>query len=234
MKKPKVIFCYNDTIWHKGSNKSVFWAQKLEEDGFEVERIGSTEPLFDKKLLSEIDLLVMSWSEDHITREMALNLCDAVGFDGLGLAGYHETSTAFRQYHWHWMFGSFMATHPGYVKNRWQHKYTVHVTNPDDPIMRGITDFEHCSEQFYLFHDGDNLNEVLADTTMTESDYPWMVGCKSPVAYKRQWGKGKIFYSTLGHSVEEFECENVYKIQHRGMVWASKTLPEGVTIETLD
>lgn len=233
MKKPKAIICYNDSIWHKGSNKSVFWAGKLMEDGFDVERVGNTTPLFDRERLRETDLLIMSWSEDSITREMALNLVDAVGFDGLGLAGYHEMTTAFRQYHWHWMLGSFMATHPGYTKDRWQHTYTVHVTKPDDPIMKGISDFEHHSEQFYLLHDGDNLNEVLADTVITESDYQWMTGCKSPVAYKREWGKGKIFYSSLGHYVEEFELENPYKIMHRGMLWASKSLPDGMTLEKM-
>lgn len=231
MDKPKALICYNDSIWHKGSNKSVFWAQKLREDGFDVERVNSTLPLCDRKLLDEVDLLILSWSEEHIIEEQALNLADAIGFGGLGLAGYHETSTAFRQYHWHWLLGSFMATHPGMFKDRWQHTYTVNVRMPDDPIMKGITDFEHHSEQFYLLHDGDNLNEVLADTKMVCSDYPWMVGAVSPVAYKRNFGKGKIFYSSLGHYVEEFQRKEVSQITHRGMLWASRRLPEGLNIE---
>ena len=79
MDKPKALICYNDSIWHKGSNKSVFWAQKLREDGFDVERVNSTLPLCDRKLLDEVDLLILSWSEEHIIEEQALNLADAIG-----------------------------------------------------------------------------------------------------------------------------------------------------------
>ena len=230
MSKPKALIIWNDSLWHKGSVKSIFWADVLKKDGFEVERVGSAYPLCDRQRLKENDLILLSWSEEQIIREQALILIDAITEDGVGFAGYHEASTAFRQYDWHFMFGSFMATHPGLNATRQQHTYTVNITKSDDPIMAGITDFEHTSEQFYLLHDGDNFNEVLAETVINESDYTWLVGAKSPVVYKRPLGKGKIFYSALGHYPEEFEIANVFNITHRGMLWASRKLPEGLKI----
>ena len=98
--------------------------------------------------------------------------------------------------------------------------------------MKGISDFEmKATEQFYVLHDGDNLKEVLADTKMACSDYPWIVGTSSPVAYKRHFGAGRIFYSSLGHFPRDFENENAYKIMRRGMLWACRTLPEGLAVD---
>ena len=231
MSKPKVLIIWNDSLYHKGSIKSEFWEGKLAADGFEVERVNGTLPLCDPQRLRTYSLIILSWSEEYILREQALNLIDAVGFGGVGLAGYHEMSTAFRQYDWHFLLGSFMATHPALRANGSKHDHVIRVVKPDDPIMKGIKDFTHYSEQFYLLHDGDNLNEVLADTCMAASDYPWVRGLCSPVAYKRPFGAGKVFYSALGHFPEEFEKEEVFKITHRGMLWASKTLPEGLEID---
>ena len=231
MGKPKILIIWNDSLYHKGSVKSAFWEEKLAADGFEVERVNSTYPLCNPAQLREYSLIILSWSEDQIIREQALNLINAVGFDGVGLAGYHEMSTAFRQYDWHFLLGSFMATHPSIRADGSKHSHFIRVTNPDDPIMKGIKDFEHYSEQFYLLHDGDNLNETLAETVMAASDYPWIVGLRSPVAYKRPFGAGKVFYSALGHFSEEFEKEEVFKITHRGMIWACKELPAGLNID---
>ena len=230
MCKPKALLLWNDTIHHKGYIKSAFWAEKLVADGFEVERVNSTYPLCDPDRLRSYSLIILSWSEEYIIREQALNLIDAVGYGGVGLAGYHEMSTAFRQYDWHFLLGSFMATHPGLKANAQKEKHIVRIRKPDDPIMKGIKDFEHVSEQFYLLHDAGNLNEVLADTVIANSDYPWVKGLNSPVAYKRPFGAGKVFYSSLGHFPEEFDREEVFNIMHRGMLWASKTLPGGVSI----
>jgi type 1 glutamine amidotransferase len=230
--KPRALICYNDSLWHKGSIKQVIWAKKLESDGFDIETVSNTLPLCDSKLLNELDLLILSWSEEYILREQAFNLINAIGYGGLGLAGYHEMSTAFRQYDWHFMLGCFMATHPGTDKTHYQHDYTVHVCAPDDPIMKEIGDFTHHSEQFYLLYDGNNLKEILADTVITDCEYPWINGLNSPVAYKRQFGKGRIFYSALGHHPEEFEKKEISQITHRGMLWASRRLPEGITIES--
>jgi len=230
MSKAKAMIIWNDSLWHKGSVKTKFWAEVLKKDGFEVERVNTTYPLCDPNRLREIDLILLSWSEEQIIREQALNLISAVGRDGVGFAGYHEASTAFRQYDWHMMLGSFMATHPADTTIRQKPTYTVRITKPDDPIMKGISDFEHTSEQFYLLHDGDSFNEVLADTKIAASDYPWLVGASSPVVYKRQFGAGRIFYSSLGHYPDEFEKKEVFEITHRGMLWASRKLPESLMI----
>jgi type 1 glutamine amidotransferase len=43
-----------------------------------------------------------------------------------------------------------------------------------------------------------------------------------PVAWKRNWGKGKVFYSSLGHKMEDFDIPEVLEITKRGILWASR------------
>ena len=83
MHKPKVLLIWNDSLYHKGSIKSKFWEEKLIADGFEVERVNSTYPLCDPERLRAYSLIILSWSEEYIIREQALNLINAVGFDGV-------------------------------------------------------------------------------------------------------------------------------------------------------
>lgn len=232
MSKPKVLIIWNDTIPHKGSDKAKIWEEVLLRDGFDVESVPSTYPICDPARLRTYSLIVMGWSEGMIIPEQGVNLIRAVGFDGVGMAGYHEMATAFGDRGWHFLFGTYMVAHPGLAADGEKHDYIVHVTKPDDPIMRGITDFEvQATEQFYVLTDGDNFNEVLADTKMACSDYPWIVGASSPVAFKRRFGAGRIFYQSVGHFAKDFQNENVFKIMHRGMLWAARELPEGLVIE---
>ena len=80
--------------------------------------------------------------------------------------------------------------------------YRVYVTRPDDPVMQGIESFAYRSEQYYLHVDPGN--EVLATTTFGGEHAPWIEGTVMPVVWKRRHGKGRVFYSSLGHVAAEF------------------------------
>ncbi|PCJ83886.1 MAG: hypothetical protein COA52_18170 [Hyphomicrobiales bacterium] len=41
-----------------------------------------------------------------------------------------------------------------------------------------------------------------------------------PVVWKRAHGKGRVFYSALGHVAAEFENREMKTILQRGMAWA--------------
>jgi uncharacterized protein len=96
----------------------------------------------------------------------------------------------------------------------------VNITNPDDPITAGLNDFAMHSEQYYLHVDP--ANEVLATTTFGGDLLPWIAGTVMPVVWKRHWGAGRVFYSSLGHVVKDFDVPEARIIVERGMLWASK------------
>jgi len=43
-----------------------------------------------------------------------------------------------------------------------------------------------------------------------------------PVVWKRRYGKGRVFYSSLGHVVDEFQVPQMRTIFERGALWASR------------
>jgi type 1 glutamine amidotransferase len=43
-----------------------------------------------------------------------------------------------------------------------------------------------------------------------------------PVVWKRMWGEGKVFYTSLGHIATDFDVPEVKEILRRGMIWATK------------
>jgi len=43
-----------------------------------------------------------------------------------------------------------------------------------------------------------------------------------PVVWKRSWGQGRVFYSSLGHVFSDFEVPEARTIMQRGMLWAAR------------
>ncbi|HEY7908654.1 MAG TPA: ThuA domain-containing protein, partial [Thermomicrobiales bacterium] len=113
------------------------------------------------------------------------------------------------------MVGGQWVAHPGNIID-----YTVNITNHDDPITAGLDDFAMHSEQYYLHVDP--ANEVLATTTFGGDILPWVAGTVMPVVWKRRWGAGRVFYSSLGHVAKDFDVSEARIIVERGMLWASR------------
>jgi type 1 glutamine amidotransferase len=68
----------------------------------------------------------------------------------------------------------------------------------------------------------DPSNEVLATTTFTGAHAPWIEGVVMPVVWKRKHGKGRVFYSALGHVAKEFDVPEMRTILKRGLLWAAR------------
>ncbi len=91
----------------------------------------------------------------------------------------------------------------------------------DHPITRGISDFDLLTEQYWVL--ADDYVDVLATTTLPARDFDaWTRPVVSPAIWTRQWGKGRIFVATPGHSVDILQNTNVKTIIERGLLWASR------------
>jgi type 1 glutamine amidotransferase len=187
----------------------------LEEEGFKVYVENTTEAFADPGI-AEMSLIVPIYTMSKIEKEELSNLMRAVQ-NGVGLGGYHGgMCDAFRDApDYQFMTGGQWVAHPGNIID-----YRVNVVKPDDPIMAGIADFPYRSEQYYMHVDP--ANEVLATTTFTGEHAPWIDGVVMPVVWKRRHGKGRVFYSSLGHVAKEFEVPEMKTIAKRGLLWAAR------------
>lgn len=170
------------------------------------------------------DLVVPVITNDQIDTALVDALSSAVRA-GTGLAGYHGGLAA--SFHgvvrFHYLTGLHWVAHPGDMAAR----YRVTVTRPQDPLMRGIADFDYQSEQYYLLCDPSL--EVLATTTFSGEHDPASRGVTMPVVVKRHFGAGRIFYTALGHVPEELTHPQARLILRRGLIWAARDLQQDDT-----
>jgi len=187
----------------------------LTEDGFAVETATETSA-FGEPAIRDFDLVVPIYTMSKIEKADAVNLAAAVE-SGVGLAGHHGgMADAFREcVEYQFVVGGQWVAHPGNIID-----YRVDIVKPDDPIVAGIESFPYRSEQYYMHVDPSN--EVLATTTFSGEHAWWIEGVTMPVAWKRRHGKGRVFYSSLGHVAAEFEVPQMATILRRGMNWAAR------------
>lgn len=200
---------------HEPKQCAEIFAPWLQSQGYEVIVSNTLDTYTDKDLMQSLSLIVPIWTMGTITPEQEAGLLDAVR-GGVGIAGWHGgMGDSFRNNtEYQFMVGGQWVAHPGNIID-----YEVNIIKPEDPIVAGLSDFWMHSEQYYMHVDPSN--EVLATTTFSGEHCEWIAGTVMPVVWKRRYGKGRVFYSSLGHVAKDFEVPEALEIMKRGMLWAS-------------
>ena len=219
--KRKALFVWGGWEGHEPKPTTDIFAPWLAEQGFEVEVSHTLDAYLDAAKLKSLDLIVQAFTMSSITAAQEKGLEDAVR-SGVGMAGWHGgMADSFRSNtEYEFMVGGSWAAHPGGVID-----YEVDITNTSDPITRGLTGFKMRSEQYYLLVDP-NV-EVLATTTFGGKYAPWIEGAVMPVVWKKMYGKGRIFYTSLGHVAADFDVPQAREIVKRGLLWAARVPGSG-------
>lgn len=202
----------------------------LDRMGFYVDIEESPEIYADATAMARYDLVVQCITMGSATVDEVDGLRRAVA-QGAGLAGWHggimdsfRNSTDYMQ-----LVGAQFAAHPhapedhGRLDVEPYRDYTVEVTEAGarHPITAPLGELKVRTEQYWVLADG--LNEVLADCVMEPGDGDeWPEPVRMPVAWTRRWGQGRIFATTLGHTVDVLEIPEVTGLVERGMAWASR------------
>jgi uncharacterized protein len=215
--KKKALFVYGGWPGHEPAKCRDIFVPWLRENGFEVVVSDTQAPYADAALMATVDLVTQIWTMGTIEKEPLKGLLTAVK-NGTGMAGWHGgMGDAYRQEtEYRYMVGGDWVAHPGGIID-----YEVQITDDEDPITAGLGDFKIKSEQ-YLMHVNPN-NKVLATTTFDGSRDPWIDGYTMPVAWKKVYGKGRIFYTSLGHTADVFDIPQAITIVKRGLLWASES-----------
>ena len=202
---------------HEPETTAGLCAEMLSAEGHDVTVSNVLDPFADEAFMAEVDLVVPVWTKSRIRRSQEAGLLKAVR-DGAGCAGWHGgMADSFRRnVEYQFMVGGQFICHPGGIID-----YEVNVAS-DDPIVAGIDDFHMRSEQYFMHVDPSN--EVLATTTFSGRHWgiDWVKGVKMPVVWKKRYGSGKVFYSSLGHVAKDFAVPEAKEIMRRGCLWAMR------------
>jgi len=117
------------------------------------------------------------------------------------------------------MTGSQWVAHPGNDGTPYEVNF---MKSSSSPLIEGLSDFKVSSEQYYL-HVDPAIN-VLATTSFPVADGRHAPNglVQVPVLYTKYWGKGRVFYSSLGHHADIFDIYEARETMRRGFLWAAK------------
>lgn len=221
--KKKVLIVWGGWPGHQPKETVDVFAPWLAEQGFDVEISNSLDSYLDAAKMKSLALVVQAITMGAITPQQERGLRDAVR-GGVGLAGWHGgLADSFRSNtEYEFMVGGSWVAHPGNILD-----YTVNITRPGDPIMKGLTDFRMRSEQYYMLVDPGV--EVLATTTFSGEVLPAIKDVVMPVVWRKLYGQGRVFNSTLGHVASDFNVAEAKEIMKRGMLWAARVTGEDPT-----
>jgi len=223
LKGRKLLFIYGGWAGHEPEKFKDYMVPWLKEAGAEVLVYDKLDPYTDKALMDTIDLVIQIMTISQISRDQEKGLLDAIRNNGTAMAGWHGgMCDAFRNNpDYQFMTGGQWVAHPGGVID-----YTVKIVDHKDEVTRGLTGFDMHSEQYYM-HVDPNV-KVLATTQFSGANDTWIDGAVMPVTWKKMYGKGRIFYTSLGHNLDHIsKVPDAMEMLKRGIRWASasKYLP---------
>jgi len=214
LKGKKVLYIWGGWMGHEPDKCRDIFVPWMESEGAIV-TVSDNLDTYVNTDLKQLDLIVQVWTMGQISAGQEKALLAAVK-SGVGIAGWHGgLGDSFRNNtEYQFMVGGQWVAHPGGVID-----YRVNIIDRKDPVTAGLTDFDMHSEQYYM-HVDPNV-KVLATTTFTDKHASWIGGTVMPVAWKKVYGNGRVFYSSLGHVASDFNVPQALEIQKRGIRWAS-------------
>ena len=214
----KALIVWGGWDGHEPEKVAHIFRDALTEKKFEVEVSNTLDSFLDKQKLAALDLIVPVWTMGKISGDQCNNVCEAVR-NGVGMGGVHGgMCDSFREAtEWQFMTGGQWVAHPGNDGV----KYKVSLTKEKHFITEGQADFDVASEQYYMHVDP--AVKVLATTKFPIADGPHVPNgeFQMPVTWVKHYGKGRVFYCSLGHHADIVALPPVLKQCTRGLLWAA-------------
>lgn len=209
-----VLFVYGGWAGHEPKGCREVFVPWLKEEGANVIESDKLSIYKDKSVMSGVDLVVQVWTMGTLQPDEEAGLLEAVR-NGAGIAGWHGgLGDSFRNStEYQFMIGGQWVAHPSNIID-----YDVDIKDKKDPVTKGLKRFHMKSEQYYMHVDP--AVKVLATTTIKGKGAPWIEGVVMPAVWKKVYGNGRVFYSSLGHVAADFQVPEAFEIMKRGIRWA--------------
>ena len=92
--------------------------------------------------------------------------------------------------------------------------YQIKIVNKNNVVTKEQNDFIIHSEKYFL--QSDPTNDVLAFGNFS--------GIDMPIAWTRNYGQGRVFYTALAHTVEELFSEESLEMILNGIDWYAEKI----------
>ena len=159
--------------------------------------------------------------------------------NGGGFVGIHGAGGD-PQYEWPWYVETLIgAQFKGHTLNPQFQRATIHIEDPNDPATKELSKEWSRVDEWYSFEKSPRLNGVKVLATLDERTYrPKMfwkdisMGADHPIIWKHCVGKGRVFYSALGHSASTYQEPLHLKELTDAIAWAAGLAGDGCLQQT--
>ncbi len=192
--------------------------QMLESGGAAEVRVVEDPAFLDSASITNYDVVLLHFQNWEVPGPGAAARANLQRYveNGGGLVSVHFACGA-----WHGEWPEF-ATILGRVwhgSNGPQHDrrgpFTVEIVDKEHPVTRGLSDFE-TDDELYTCLTGDAPIHLLAQAKSKVDQK------HHPQAFVRDYGKGRVFLTTLGHDVKAFTNNPaVGQLIRQGTAWAA-------------
>jgi hypothetical protein len=180
------------------------------------------EPASGGPSLATVDaIFFMGHREVPIDAQQKADLLKFVHDDGKGFVAAHAGSTAFESWpEFGELIGGRFDQHPWGVTDA-----PVIVEDPTFPAMKFFPPMFLMHEEFYQIKEFspaksrilmrlDTRNLDMAKQGVQAADAPY------PLAWAKMYGKGRVFYSALGHDATTWDDANIQRMYFEAIRWA--------------
>jgi len=146
---------------------------------------------------------------------------------GGGFVGLHGSGGDF-YYDWDWyvdtLLGARFKAHP--MSPQFQ-EAKLKIDDDKSPIVRGLQQEWKMTDEWYSFKTDPRKSGAHVLVTLDESTYKPMAGKidlrmgDHPIAWTKCIGKGRSFYTAIGHRPESYTEPNTSKLIEQGVAWAA-------------
>ena len=164
------------------------------------------------KGLSKYDVLLINTTINNLSKQQYKGILKAVK-KGMPVLGIHSATASFRSTkngdwsEFYKMIGARFDHHPK------MHKYPIKLVANNGILDTSFANYEMFEELYFYTH----LNPE--NKILLTANYQ---GKESPVAWVKNYGKGKVFYTALGHSLAVSKDKNFKKLLLFALEWLTE------------
>lgn len=102
-----------------------------------------------------------------------------------------------------------------------RHPFLIEIRDPNHPITQGLPEkWMHAEDELYDRLRGPQESLTLLATAFSAPDQRG-TGENEPILFTIQYGKARVFHTTLGHDTEAMRCVGFIVTFQRGAEWAA-------------
>ena len=198
----QILFLGHDAEHHNSSEYAPYLSAALSRKGFQFTYAESPEVL-NTEYLSQFDVLMLYANHDEIAPDQEKALLNFVKKGG-GFVPVHCASYCFRN------SDRIVNLIGGQFSSHDTATFTAKIVSPDHPAMQNVDEFSSWDETYVhskLAKDIDILMERI------EGDH------REPYTWIKNYGKGRVFYTALGHDERTWKLPAFHNLLEQGLRW---------------